>query len=361
MSTVRLTVAQALVRFLASQYTERDGVRAAAVRRLLRHLRPRQRGRRRPGAARGRADRRRGPAVLPGPQRAGDGARGRRLRPDAEPAADLRLHHLDRPRLDQHGHRRRARDDQPPPGAAAARRHLRHPGRQPGAAGARGPALATTSRVNDAFRPVSRFFDRINRPEQLPVGAARRDAGAHRPGRDRRGDAGAAAGRAGRGVRLAGRSSSPSGSGTCARPVPEPAALAPRRRRAPRRRSAADRRRRRRHLLPRPTEALRALRRGDRHPGRRHPGRQGRAALGPPAAPSAASAPPARRSPTRWPARPTSCIGIGTRYSDFTTASRTAFAAPGRAVRQPQRRRVRRRQARGRRAGRRRPGRRWRR
>ena len=39
--------------------------------------------------------------------------------------------------------------------------------------------------VNDAFRPVSRFFDRVWRPEQLPVGAARRDAGAHRPGRDR--------------------------------------------------------------------------------------------------------------------------------------------------------------------------------
>ena len=42
-------------------------------------------------------------------------------------------------------------------------------------------------------------------------------------------------------------------------------------------------------------------------------------------------------------------IGVGTRYSDFTTASRTAFARRGRAVRQPQRGRVRRRQARRRR------------
>ena len=76
-TTVRLTVAQALVRFLAAQYIERDGVRAAADRRLLRHLRPRQRRRRRPGAA--RAAGRRMP-YLPGPQRAGDGARRGRLR-----------------------------------------------------------------------------------------------------------------------------------------------------------------------------------------------------------------------------------------------------------------------------------------
>ena len=41
--------------------------------------------------------------------------------------------------------------------------------------------------VNDAFRPVSRFFDRINRPEQAAGGAARRDARPDRPGRDRRG------------------------------------------------------------------------------------------------------------------------------------------------------------------------------
>ncbi len=38
--------------------------------------------------------------------------------------------------------------------------------------------------VNDAkFRPVSRFFDRVWRPGAAAVGAARRDAGADRPGR----------------------------------------------------------------------------------------------------------------------------------------------------------------------------------
>ena len=31
--------------------------------------------------------------------------------------------------------------------------------------------------VNDAFRPLSQFFDRVNRPEQLPVGPARAPCG----------------------------------------------------------------------------------------------------------------------------------------------------------------------------------------
>ena len=47
------------------------------------------------------------------------------------------------------------------------------------------PPYAGDVTVNDAFRPLSRFFDRVNRPEQLPVRAAGRDAGADRPGRDR--------------------------------------------------------------------------------------------------------------------------------------------------------------------------------
>ena len=58
--------------------------------------------------------------------------------------------------------------------------------------------------VNDALRPVSRWFDRIERAEQLVVRAARRDARADLARRDRRGDARAAAGRPGRGLRLAG-------------------------------------------------------------------------------------------------------------------------------------------------------------
>ena len=47
--TVRLTVAQAIIRFLSNQYTERDASSAASSRALW-HLRPRQRCWHRSGA-----------------------------------------------------------------------------------------------------------------------------------------------------------------------------------------------------------------------------------------------------------------------------------------------------------------------
>ncbi len=47
---MRLTMAQALVRFLSAQLSERDGRRQRVLRRRVRHLRPRQRRRHRPGA-----------------------------------------------------------------------------------------------------------------------------------------------------------------------------------------------------------------------------------------------------------------------------------------------------------------------
>ena len=59
--------------------------------------------------------------------------------------------------------------------------------------------------VNDAFRPVGRFFDRITRPEQLLDRAARGHAGADRPGRRRGRRDLAAAGRPGPRLRLPGR------------------------------------------------------------------------------------------------------------------------------------------------------------
>ena len=70
-----------------------------------------------------------------------------------------------------------------------------------------GPVLQQLQHPSDArldastttLRPVSRFFDRIARPEQLLDRAAGGDARAARPGRDRRGDARAAPGRPGRG------------------------------------------------------------------------------------------------------------------------------------------------------------------
>ena len=66
----------------------------------------------------------------------------------------------------QHGHRGGRRARQPAAGAAAGRRHLRRPGAGPGAPAGRALRRPDTT-VNDAFRPVSRYFDRITRPEQL--------------------------------------------------------------------------------------------------------------------------------------------------------------------------------------------------
>ena len=62
-----------------------------------------------------------------------------------------------------------------------------------------------TVSANDVFRPVSRYFDRITRPEQIISALQPRHAGADRSGRLRAGDAGALPGRAGRGLRLPGR------------------------------------------------------------------------------------------------------------------------------------------------------------
>ena len=68
--------------------------------------------------------------------------------------------------------------------------------------------------------------------------------------------------------------------------------------------------------------------RRDRHPGRRDAGGQGRAALRPSARRSARSARPARPAANRLARDADLVIGVGTRWSDFTTASKTAFQDP---------------------------------
>ena len=150
----------------ASQYVERDGVAHQVLRRLLRDLRPRQRGRARAGAAAGRGRRDRPApsraALRAGPQRAGDGAhRGRATpgrRTGCRPGPCTAIVG---PGRDQHGHRRRAGHHQPAARAAAARRHLRHPGqRDPVLQELEHPRSGDVT-VNDAFKPVSRFFDRV--------------------------------------------------------------------------------------------------------------------------------------------------------------------------------------------------------
>ena len=239
----------------------------------------------------------------PGPQRAGDGPRRRRLRAPAQPAGDVRLHDVGRPRRDEHGHRRGAGDDQPPAGAAAARRHVRDAHAAPGAAAARGPARR--DRVGQRLLPAGVALLRARRaPRAAHPGGARGDARAHRPGRDRRRDAGAARGRAGRGVRLA------RGVPRAARvddlpPAAGAGGARARGRADPRRAAAADRRGRRRDLQRGDRRAA-GVRRRHRHPGLRDAGRARRARLRPSAEPRRGRRHRHRRPPTGWRARPTS-------------------------------------------------------
>ena len=231
MSTVRLTVAQALVRFLAAQHTERDGAEQRLIAGCF--------------------------GIFGHGNVAGVGQA--LLEAHATGSADLPYYLARNEQAMVHAAvgfaRMRNRlqafactasigpgstnmvtgaalaTDQPHPGAAAAQRLLRHPGGQPGAAGARGPAVLR--RVGQRRVPAGVAVLGPDQPARAAaVGAAGRDAGAHRPGRDRRGDPRAAAGRAGRGVRLAGGAVRRAG-------LARAAAGARARRAGPRRRGAA--------------------------------------------------------------------------------------------------------------------------
>ena len=158
--------------------------------------------------------------------------------------------------------------------------------------------------VNDAFKPVSRFWDRISRPEQLPSALLAAMRVLTDPA-----ETGAVTLALPQDVQAEAHDW-PEDLFTertwyVPRPLPEPAAL---------RRAVEVLRSARRPLViagggviySEASAGPAAVRRGDRHRCIRHPGGQGRPGLGPPAAPSAASAPPAHPSPTRWPARRTS-------------------------------------------------------
>ncbi len=161
-----------------------------------------------------------------------------------------------------------------------------------------------TISVNDCFRPVCRYFDRVNRPEQLVDAALAAMRVLTDPGGDRRGLPRAARGRADRGRRGARRV--PRRAHVDDLPPPARA----RRARArgepdPGRAAAARRRRRRRHLRGGDRRAAR-VRRGDRHPGGGDAGRPRLAAVVAPAPRSARSARPARPPRTGSRATPTS-------------------------------------------------------
>ena len=296
---MRLTAAQALVRFLAAQHVERDGVRHRFFGGCFGIFGHGNVGHRR-GAARA-------PRALPyhqarneqGMVHAAVGYARMRNR-----LGDARLHELDRPRRDEHGHRRRA--SRPSTGCrCCCCRATSSPATAPipcsSSSRCRRPA---TSRSTTASGPVSRYFDRISRPEQvIPAALAA--------------------------MRVL-TSPAETGAVTLAFPqdvqaeafdypeeffaervwhVPRPAARASRAGRGgrgdPRVAAAADRRGRRRHLLGGDRRAARVLRR-DRHPGRRDAGGQGLAAATTTPRASARSARPGRSPRTGSPPPPTS-------------------------------------------------------
>ena len=237
--TVRLTVAQATIRFLANQYVERDGERTkffagcfgifghgnvAGIGQAL--LQAETRRRPEPDAA-----------LRAGPQRAGHGAQRRRLRPAEGPAADVGGDRQHRPRVDQHAHRRGAGHHQPAARAAAARR-------TPSPPGSAHPVLQELEQPHDRRHHRQRRVQAavaVLRPgvaaRAAAVRAARRDARAHRSRRDRCGHDRAAR-RTCRPRPSTGRNRcSPNGLGTSRGPLPERVGDRPGRRGDPRRRS----------------------------------------------------------------------------------------------------------------------------
>ena len=304
MSTVRLTVAQATVRFLAQQWSERDGVEQRLIEGCF--------------------------GIFGHGNVAGVGQA--LLEAETEDPHVLPYY--------------LARNEQGMVHASAAFARMRNrlatlactasigPGSTNMVTGA---ALATINRLPVLLLPSDIFATRVSSPvlqeledpaglrrdrqrrvpSGVPVlrpgvaaraaagGPARRDAGAHRPRRDRRRHDLPAAGRAGRGARLArgavrqaGLARGPAGA---------------RARRAGPGRSTSSGRPGVRCVVAgggvgysEATDALRAFAEATGIPVGGDPGGQGLAALRPPAVRSAPSAAPVRRPPTRSPARPTS-------------------------------------------------------
>ena len=203
MGTIRrLTTAQAIASWLGAQDVERDGARAVH-RRRLRHLRARQRGGHGRGARGGGGRTARTRCATSRRATSRGWSTRRPPTPSSKPPdAGLRVHHA--------------------PSVPAPRTWSRAP-RWPRSTAcpcccspatcsppaASRPVLQQLERpesqdvsVNDVFKPVSRYWDRINRPEQLLTALPARVPGADLAVRDGRRDPRAAPGRPGGGVRL---------------------------------------------------------------------------------------------------------------------------------------------------------------
>ena len=270
----------------------------------------------------------------------------------AQPARRARVHDVDRAGRDEHGHRRRARDREPAAGAAAPRRRLRLArGPTPCCSSSRTPSAGDVS-VNDCFRPVSRYFDRIWRPEQVVPAALQAMRVLVNQAETGAVTLALPAGRAGGGVRRARRSSSRSASGTIPRPLPDEAALA---------RAVELIRAAQRPLIvagggviySEATEALRALCEQTGIPVGETQAGKGSLPYDHPSALGAIGV-TGTFAANRIAAEADLVIGVGTRWSRLHDGLEDRVPQPRRPLRQRQRRRLRRREARRARARRRR-------
>ena len=249
------------------------------------------------------------------------------IRPDAQPALDARVHGLGRARARPTWSRapRSPRSTgcrccccpatSSPPGAAA-----------PVLQELEDPRTYDVS-VNDVFRPVSRFFDRINRPEQLPRRCSQRCVCSTDPA-----ETGAVTIALPQDVQaeaydwpvelFAPRV------WHVARPVPEPAALDRARRGHPSARSGRCSSRAVVSSTARPLRRCAALVEATGIPVAETQAGKGSLAWNHPLAVGAIGA-TGTTAANELAREADVVIGVGTRWSDFTTASRSAFAAPG--------------------------------
>ena len=197
MATIRLTMAQALVRYLAAQRTECDGRTVAlfgGVWAIFGHGNVAGIGE---ALAAHRGD-------LPTYRAHNEQAMALAAIGYAKahaPTAHDGLHHVDRSRRHQHDHRGGGRACRSAAGAAAAGRRVRLAPARPGAAA--GGELRRRHGIGERLLPPGVALLRSHHAARAdPHGTAARDVGADRSGGVRPGDPGAVPGRAGGGVRL---------------------------------------------------------------------------------------------------------------------------------------------------------------
>ena len=195
------------------------------------HLRPRQRRR--------ASDRRSSRSGLRYNLCATSSRKFTRRRRSPRPAIgyDLRLHLFDRPRRNQHDHGRGAGNRQPTACAASARRYFARRNVAPVLQQIESPTTQDIG-VNDCFKPVSRYWDRIYRPEQIDHRTARSNACTDFARRFRRRHPGPAAGCADGGLRLSRKNCSANAYGSIRRGQPDQVSFCAGGRGDPRRRAS---------------------------------------------------------------------------------------------------------------------------